>query len=366
MSLRAEDPEERAFENEGDRNDTQEQERVHHPPTRKKELDHLIKHVGDASTARAPSLRSPVNPDPSIQQGAKARTSSEGLAEVIDRFDTFIGEYFCSKSLPNHLHQAVEYSVLGGGKRLRPALAWYSSIACAGSGEDALLAGTGVELIHAFSLIHDDLPALDNDDLRRGRPTLHKHAGEAMAILAGDALMSLAYESVLDHHDPVVAQRLSQELAQGTRAMIAGQVYDTLGGLPIGISERDAVELIHRNKTGALLRASCRMGAICARADDTMLGYITEYAESIGLQFQIIDDLLDVEGSTETVGKALGKDEAAGKRTYPALLGVEGSRALAAELGECADRAISALETLSTGNITPLRQLGEMLTHRNA
>ncbi|CAN0597575.1 unnamed protein product, partial [Laminaria digitata] len=176
--------------------------------------------------------------------------------------DVHIRAFIDSRSLPSNLSDALHYSVLGGGKRLRPALAWYSSIACGGNGEDALNAGTAVELIHAFSLIHDDLPALDNDDLRRGRPTLHIHAGEAMAILAGDALLSIAYEAALNHPRAELATRLSTELAQGTRAMIAGQVYDTLGGLPEAASDLEAVELVHRNKTGALLRASCRMGAI--------------------------------------------------------------------------------------------------------
>ena len=314
----------------------------------------------------APSLRSCVNPDQQTTSTTMNANAPADLAPVIAQFDASIARFLASKGLPDNLHNAIVYSVLGGGKRLRPALAWYSAIACGGSGEHTLAAGTAVELIHAFSLIHDDLPSLDNDDMRRGRPTLHKHAGEAMAILAGDALLSLAHESVLQHDDPALAQRLSIELAEGTRAMIAGQVYDTLGGFPEGLSEREKVELIHRNKTGALLRASCRLGAICAGACEQSLQQVTSYAESIGLQFQIIDDLLDVEGSSEAVGKALGKDQAAGKRTYPALIGVEASRELAEKLGKSAHEALERLHELSNGDVDPLRRLGDLLTHRTA
>jgi geranylgeranyl pyrophosphate synthase len=220
-------------------------------------------------------------------------------------------------------------------------------------------------MIHAFSLIHDDLPALDNDDVRRGRPTLHKHAGEAMAILAGDALLSLAYESTHEHPDPRIALRLSSELAHGTRAMIEGQIYDTLGGMDEGISDLEAVELIHRNKTGALLRASCRMGALSAGASDEALALITRYSESIGLQFQIVDDLLDVEGCSDAVGKALGKDAAAGKRTYPGAVGVDAARSAANRLGDEAARALCDLESMGLGDSEPLRRIGEMLTHRD-
>lgn len=307
-----------------------------------------------------------MNPDPERRSTTVAPEPPEDLGDVVARFDDGIRAFLDSRALPVNLHNALIYSVLGGGKRLRPALAWYGSIACGGSGEDALPAGIGVELIHAFSLIHDDLPALDDDDLRRGRPTLHRHAGEAMAILAGDALLSLGYEAVLEHPEVSVAHRLSTELARGTRAMITGQVFDTLGGLPAGISEHEAVELIHRNKTGALLRASCRMGAICGGASERLVGLVSAYAEAIGLQFQIIDDLLDVEGSSEAVGKCVGKDEAAGKSTYPLVLGVARSRALADELGRAASGALVALATETDGDVRPLECLGQLLTHRRS
>ena len=278
--------------------------------------------------------------------------------------DRAVEEFVDSRGFPANLHNAIVYSVLGGGKRLRPALAWFSSLACDGSGKDSIQAGIAVELIHAFSLVHDDLPAMDDDDLRRGRPTLHKHTNEPLAILAGDAMLSLAYEAAQEHEDDQIAHRLSAELAQGTRAMIVGQVYDTLGGLPGNASPEEQLELIHRNKTGALLTASCRMGAICAHASDRQLELITQYAQAIGLQFQIVDDLLDIEGSPEQVGKALGKDAAAGKLTYPGALGVEQSRLIVDKLAESASQSLDELEQSTTGSIEPLRDLGRLLTTR--
>lgn len=286
------------------------------------------------------------------------------LPLVIERVDRAIERFLVDKALPGNLHRAMVYSVLGGGKRLRPALAWYSSVACGGSGEDALHAAVGVELVHAFSLVHDDLPALDNDDLRRGRATLHRHAGEAMAILAGDALLSLAYEAVLAHGDPRVGARLGAELGGGTRSMIVGQVYDTLGGLGEGLGDEERIRRIHEHKTGALLTAACRMGAISGGADDRQLALVTEYANAIGLQFQIIDDLLDVEGASERVGKALGKDQGAGKLTYPGVLGVARSREIVLALAARAQEALGRLSACTRGSAEPLRMLGQMLTHR--
>lgn len=285
---------------------------------------------------------------------------------MIARVDEHLSRFLDQQHLPPNLDAAIRYSLLGGGKRVRPALAWFSAIACGGSGEASLPAGSAIEMVHAFSLIHDDLPAMDDDDMRRGRPTLHRHTNEAMAILAGDAMLSLAYESVLAYPEPAVAQRLCQELGLGTRRMIEGQVYDTLGGTPGGLSEIECVELIHRNKTGALLRASCRMGAISAGASEAALDAITRYSEAIGLQFQIIDDLLDVEGCSQALGKATGKDQAAGKRTYPGVLGVEKSKLLANQLGRAGGDALGELQAMSLGDTGPLRAMGEMLTNRSA
>jgi len=282
---------------------------------------------------------------------------------VIDRVDQEIQAFVADKCFPENLLDAINYAVLGGGKRLRPALAWFSSIACGGTGEDSIPAGIAVELIHAFSLVHDDLPAMDDDDVRRGRATLHIHTNEPMAILAGDAMLSLAYEAVLDQKNIKQSGRLIAELALGTRCMIVGQVYDTLGGLP-DISPEDQLKLIHRNKTGALLAASCRMGALSANATAQQLLLITTYAQAIGLQFQIVDDLLDAEGCPNEVGKATGKDAAAGKLTYPGALGVERSRLTIIELANQASNALDELAGISEGSTKPLQALGEMLMVR--
>jgi len=181
-----------------------------------------------------------------------------------------------------------------------------------------------------------------------------------MAILAGDAMLSLAYEAVQEHQDDSISHKLCNELAIGTRAMIIGQVYDTLGGLPENSTPEEQLRHIHRNKTGALLTASCRMGAICGQATDQQLELITQYAQAIGLQFQIVDDLLDIEGSSDLVGKATGKDAAAGKMTYPGVVGVDRSREIVADL---AQQAANALKELG-GSVEPLRDLGAMLMTR--
>lgn len=222
-------------------------------------------------------------------------------------------------------------------------------------------------MIHAFSLIHDDLPALDDDDLRRGRPTLHVAFGEALAILAGDALMSIAFQSIADdRHDVSTAGMLLRELAAGATDMIAGQVYDTLAGFPEDLTDEQRLRLVHSNKTGALIRASCRMGAISGmlgarrRIDQHTLNLVTQYAEAIGLMFQIVDDLLDVEQTTEHLGKRASKDEDAGKLTYPGVLGVEGSRAVVHELES---KAIDALNSLGEP-ANPLREICRYLATR--
>jgi len=250
--------------------------------------------------------------------------------------------------LPDTLVDAAAYALLGPGKRLRPLLAWHACVAAGGRGESSLPAGTALEMVHAFSLVHDDLPALDDDDLRRGRPTLHRHAGEAMAILVGDALLAGAFESLADDADLEPSARLAlvRELAGATGAMIGGQVWDTLGGLPPTPDAEAALRLIHRNKTGALIRAACRMGAMCAppgaRAD-AALPALTAFAERVGLCFQIVDDLLDVTQTAEHAGKRTGKDAQAGKTTYPGVLGIDASRVEAARLHR---EAIAALKPL--------------------
>ena len=232
--------------------------------------------------------------------------------------------------------------------------------AAGGAARDAAAAGAAVEMIHAFSLVHDDLPAMDDDDLRRGRPTVHVAFGEAAAVLAGDALMSLAFETLLSRSR---GDELARELSTATTAMIVGQVEDTLGaagvdGAGVGL---EGLRRIHGNKTGALIRASCRMGAIRAGADDRALGALTAYGEAVGLAYQVIDDLVDVEQGESAAGKRTGKDAGLGKATYPGLLGVEGSRAEAARLGAAALEAIAGFGE----EAEPLRRLTRLMGGRD-
>lgn len=247
-------------------------------------------------------------------------------------------------ALPDALVDAIRYAALGSGKRLRPVLAWHACAAVHPEPARSLRAGVAVELVHAFSLVHDDLPAMDDDDLRRGKPTLHVHAGEAMAILAGDAMLALAFQHMADPaEEPRLAAALVGELSHATGGMIAGQVYDTLGGLPEGLSDLDRVRLVHRNKTGALIRASVRMGAMAGDASAGDLAALTRYGDAIGLMFQVVDDLLDVESTVEQTGKRTRKDAPLGKLTYPGVLGIDGAR-----------REVEALERLALDAIRPL------------
>ncbi len=243
---------------------------------------------------------------------------------------------------PETIHRAMRYSLFAGGKRIRPILCIEAARAAGDDGNGVVSAACALELIHTYSLIHDDLPALDNDDYRRGKLTNHKVFGEAMAILAGDALLTLAFE-VLAKLDIAPERRagLVAELATASGTvggMIGGQVADLEGE-----GQRpDArlLETIHRAKTGALLRASLRMGALYAGASDEQYGALSCYGEHMGLAFQIVDDILDVEASSEELGKTAGKDAAQQKITFPAVYGLEASREMARE--EC-ERAHAAL-----------------------
>lgn len=269
---------------------------------------------------------------------------AESLLQPGQLIESYAAAWLDGRSLPAILRDAVKYALLGPGKRFRPALVLRSCEAVGGEFTDAYAPAAAIEMIHAFSLVHDDLPAMDDDDLRRGRPTLHRHTNEAMAILAGDAMMSLAVELILDEiSNPVTAAQIIRELVAGTNDMINGQVYDTLGGFPEGMTPIERLQSIHRNKTGALIRSSCRMGALCGGANQEELQALTSYAEAIGLLFQVIDDLIDVTQSTEHLGKTAGKDVEQEKLTYPALLGIDETRRTAERLRAEAHAALEPL-----------------------
>jgi geranylgeranyl diphosphate synthase type II len=237
---------------------------------------------------------------------------------------------------PASLAEAMAYSLLGGGKRLRPLLVILTAEACGGRDADALPAACAAEMIHTYSLIHDDLPAMDDDDLRRGQPTSHKKFGEAMAILAGDALLTLAFQVLGEGYPPVTAAACCRELARGAGAagMVGGQVEDLAWEKRGGTL--DALTRLHARKTGALFRASLRMGVWVAHPEKTpdpaLVDRFDRFGARLGLVFQITDDLLDVEGTDAAAGKRVGKDAARGKLTFPGFLGVAESRRRAAEL----------------------------------
>lgn len=253
----------------------------------------------------------------------------------------------------DHLAKAMHYGLLNGGKRLRPFLVYATAEALGASLEQADAAAVAIEMIHSYSLVHDDLPAMDNDDLRRGKPTCHIVYGEANAILAGDGLLTAAFEVLANAQELTAEQRLQliQILASaaGGSGMVAGQSTD-LNHVDKTMSLAE-LEAMHRNKTGALIRAAVLMGAVCA--SDSVKGPVSEaqqqalalYADSIGLAFQIWDDVLDVEGDAATLGKSQGKDEANNKPTYPALLGLAEARSKAFELIDNAQAVIKELNT---------------------
>src|SRR5271156_2934576 len=281
---------------------------------------------------------------------------------------------------PTSIHQAMRHSVFAGGKRLRPILCMEAgrmiAEAKAGNSKSATATaaelppgieqvGAALEMLHTYSLIHDDLPALDNDDLRRGRPTSHRVFGEAMAILAGDSLLTLAFEvlSRLPHIDAERKIRLVEELARASGTvggMIGGQVNDIEGEKKVPTAF--LLESIHRAKTGALLRASLRMGAIYAGATADELAALSEFGERVGLAFQIIDDVLDVEESSEKLGKTAGKDIAQQKITFPAVYGLDRSRQMAEEERLAAHLALRPLDERAKR----LRELADFIVHRRA
>lgn len=266
---------------------------------------------------------------------------------------------------PETIHRAMRYSLFAGGKRVRPILCIETARTVSDRVEGVDTAACTLELIHTYSLIHDDLPALDNDDLRRGRPTNHKVFGDAMAILAGDSLLTLAFQVLAQLPEASAATRVAliEELstAAGTvEGMIAGQVRDIEGEHAQPTAER--LEAIHRAKTGALLRASVRMGAIYANASSTQLEALTRYGNAIGLAFQIVDDILDVEQPSEALGKTAGKDVAQHKITFPAVYGLEQSKLMAEDQLAIAHDSLS----LFGQRATVLHSLADLIVRRNA
>jgi geranylgeranyl diphosphate synthase type II len=265
---------------------------------------------------------------------------------------------------PESLREAMRYSLLAGGKRLRPILCLAAYELAGGEGELAMPTAVALEMIHTMSLIHDDLPAMDNDDLRRGRPTNHKVYGEAAAILAGDALLTRAFEMVALRSPGVPPARLLQvvgelSLASGAPGLVGGQVVDLESeGREVDL---DTLEYIHLHKTGALLRACVISGALVAGAPEPLLQALGTYARGIGLAFQIIDDILDVTASSEVLGKTAGKDLVADKTTYPKLLGLEESRRRAEAL---VDEAKAALQPWRE-RAAPLLALADYITSRD-
>jgi geranylgeranyl diphosphate synthase type II len=263
------------------------------------------------------------------------------------------------------LYEAMRYSVMNGGKRVRPLLAYAACEALGGTAEQANGAACAVELIHAYSLVHDDLPAMDDDDLRRGQPTTHKKFDEACAILAGDGLQSLAFTALLDPRLSTVGAEIRLQmvsalaLAAGPAGMVGGQAID-LGSVGLKLDQK-ALEYMHRHKTGALIEASVKLGALASgRAEQDELQSLQAYAQAIGLAFQVQDDILDVESDTETLGKRQGADIARDKPTYPSLLGLDAAKAYALELR---DQALHALRPFDAA-AEPLRELARYIVDR--
>ena len=282
-------------------------------------------------------------------------TISVDLSDIVARYRALVDEALAlhlraGDGCPSRLAEAMRYSVLAPGKRLRPILVYLAAEACDAEPEHATPAACAVEMVHAYSLIHDDLPAMDDDDLRRGRPTCHRQFDEATAILAGDALLTLAFQVLATQVQPGdVAARCCAVLAAaaGAVGMVGGQADDMAGGLDGDDLER--IESIHARKTGALINASLELGAICAGAGPEQIDALKAFGARLGLAFQITDDLLDVRGDSDAVGKRVGKDAEQGKATYPALLGVDASVQRAERLIEEACNALRPLAVRGAG-----------------
>lgn len=267
---------------------------------------------------------------------------------------------------PESLHRAMRYSVFSGGKRFRPVLSMAAFEACGGEGDAILPVASAIEMIHTYSLIHDDLPCMDDDDLRRGKPTSHKVFGEAIAVLAGDALLGLAIETIARQLPHLVGFEVTNRVlvdllaAIGTDGMVAGQVVDIESeGKP---ADRKTVEYIHTHKTGCLIASSVRTGGIVARAPERIIKRLSEYGKRIGLAFQIVDDVLDAEGSFGRLKSGIARDAERQKITYPGVFGVEKSKQTATFL---VAQAKEYLEELGAKAL-PLKLLADMVVERTS
>jgi len=290
------------------------------------------------------------------------------LAERQQRVDLALDRFLPAEdTLPVSLHKAMRYSVFAGGKRIRPILAIAACEAVRGDADRVMPAACAMEMIHTYSLIHDDLPAMDDDDFRRGRPTNHKVFGEATAILAGDRLLTEAFILLSNAgvHEGIPAATLREVIhtmarCAGSLGMVGGQVVDMESeGRDIDLP---TLEYIHTHKTGALIYAALRIGALLGGGNETALEALSRYGEAAGLAFQVADDILDVVGKQENLGKDVGSDQARGKATYVALLGLEDARRRAAELR---DLAVAALEPLGA-TAEPLRRIAHYIVDRSS
>lgn len=289
------------------------------------------------------------------------------LREKKEAVDSFIQGYFSAQYEPGVLQESMLYSLNAGGKRIRPILCLASYETCGGKSDDIIPYASALEFIHTYSLIHDDLPSMDNDDLRRGKPTNHKVYGEAVAILAGDALLTEAFTILSDtkYCPDIKAAGLLMALreitiASGLQGMVAGQVQDILSenSEPDG----ETLRFIHSHKTGALICACVKLGPILSGSSNDKLTSLTSYGNNVGLAFQIIDDILDIEGNTEELGKPVGSDEKTDKMTYPRLYGIERSREIAEQLIK---HAVSSLSIFSS-EADPLREIALYLLQRRS
>ncbi|WP_282826850.1 polyprenyl synthetase family protein [Pelomonas sp. V22] len=283
---------------------------------------------------------------------------------ALDRVETALGRWVPEDS-PAGLGEAMRYAVLGGGKRLRPLLVLAACEATGGCNEAALRAACSVELIHAYSLVHDDMPCMDDDVMRRGKPTVHVAFGEAQAMLAGDAMQALAFEVLTPEEgvEPALQARLCALLARsaGHAGMAGGQAID-LASVGQQLDEAALCDM-HRRKTGVLLQASVLMGAACGEVDERGWNALADYGAAIGLAFQVVDDILDVTQASEVLGKTAGKDQDANKPTYVSVLGLEPARRYAQALRQQAQAALSASGLADTSR---LAQLADKVVERDS